>query len=236
MKRTIMLILLLLVILCGIFLMGFKVSKSRSFQFFGGLVQKVDTEEKVIALTFDDGPTKKTDEILELLNRLGVKATFFVTGRELEQHIEEGKKIALAGHELGNHTYSHKRMVLKSPAFISEEIKLTDQLIRDTGYQGDIQFRPPFGKKFVLLPYLLKNNNRNTIMWDIEPESLAHIAADSEKIVNHVVENVKPGSIILLHVMYESRKETLNSIEGIVTALTAQGYIFKTVSELLDYQ
>jgi len=73
-------------------------------------------------------------------------------------------------------------------------------------------------------------------MWDIEPESLAHIAADSEKIVNHVVENVKPGSIILLHVMYESRKETLNSIEGIVTALTAQGYIFKTVSELLDYQ
>ena len=68
-------------------------NSSKFFQFFGEIIQNVDTEEKVIALTFDDGPTEKTDEILFILKNLDVKATFFVTGRELEQNLEEGKKI-----------------------------------------------------------------------------------------------------------------------------------------------
>nr|WP_241421351.1 polysaccharide deacetylase family protein [Candidatus Contubernalis alkalaceticus] len=102
----------------------------------------------------DDGPTEKTCEILELLEGLEVKATFFVTGRELEQYKEEGKNIVSAGHELGNHSYSHKRMVLKTPSFIRKEIELTNQLIREAGYQGEIHFRPPNGKKLVILPYI----------------------------------------------------------------------------------
>ncbi|MDQ0415957.1 chitin deacetylase [Croceifilum oryzae] len=211
----------------------FQLSKSRTYQLFGELTNRVDTNEKVVALTLDDGPTEKTDEVLKVLKEADVKATFFVTGAELKQHPEEGKKIAQAGHELGNHSYSHTRMVLKSPSFIKDEIEKTDQLIRDTGYQKEILFRPPNGKKLVFLPYYLSQHNRKTIMWDIEPDSYEDIGSNSDKIVQHVKENVKSGSIILLHVMYKNREESLKSIKGVVESLREQGYTFRTVSELL---
>ncbi|MDW7674259.1 MAG: polysaccharide deacetylase family protein [Bacillota bacterium] len=234
-KRAIKIIILILIVI-GIAIAGHKISSSRSFQFFGGIVNKIETQEKVVALTFDDGPSSKTDEILAILEQLEVKGTFFVTGRELEQRMEEGKKIVAAGHELGNHTYTHKRMVFKSPSFIREELEFTDRLIREAGFQGDIHFRPPNGKKLVELPYILKQSNKRTIMWDLEPDSYPEIASSSDAIINHVVENVRPGSIILLHIMYDSRSESLASIEGIVTKLRAEGYSFKTVSELMEYQ
>ena len=73
-------------------------SKSRSFQFFGGLVTQVATSEKVVALTFDDGPGVHTDEILRILEEHNVKATFFLTGREIKAHRDKAQKIAKAGH------------------------------------------------------------------------------------------------------------------------------------------
>ena len=82
-------------------------SKSRSMQFFGGMVTHVETSEPVVALTFDDGPAEVyTEEILEILEAEGVRATFFVTGGKLVENPAEGQQIATAGHELGNHTYS----------------------------------------------------------------------------------------------------------------------------------
>ena len=235
-KKVYIFMFLGLFFLGAVLLAGYKISNSRTFQFFGSIIHRIDTQEKVVALTFDDGPTQKTDEVLELLEGLDIKATFFVTGRELEENKKAGEKIVLAGHELGNHSYSHTRMVLKSPGFIEKEISSTDKLIREVGYQGHIHFRPPYAKKLALLPYYLLRNNKKTIMWDVEPESYPEIASSSEEIINHVLENVNPGSIILLHVMYESRRESLRSIEGIVTALKAEGYTFKTISELLKYE
>lgn len=223
---------LFIVILSSIIL--WNITKSRTFQFFGNLYSRIETSEKVIALTFDDGPTVNTDMILEILDNLNVKATFYVTGIDLEKNMDEGKKIVNSGHELGNHTYSHERMVLKSLNFVRQEIEKTDSLIKEAGYQGEITFRPPFGKKLIFLPYYLKRNNRKTIMWDIEPESYLDVANSSENITNHVLANVKPGSIILLHIMFDSRFESLKSIEGIVTGLRQNGYTFKTVSELLE--
>lgn len=72
-------------------------------------------------------------------------------------------------------------------------------------------------------------------MWDLEPDSYPEVADSSEKITKYVLENTKPGSIILLHVMFDSRQESVKSITGIVTGLRLQGYSFKTVSELLEY-
>jgi peptidoglycan-N-acetylglucosamine deacetylase len=234
-KYTIQIIIIIL--LMGSLGYGFReLINSRSFQFFGGLVNKVDTTEKVVALTFDDGPTEKTEEILKILDEANVKATFFLTGREIKENPEAASMIAEAGHELANHSYSHKRMIFKTPSFVKNEIEMTDQLIRDAGYEGPIQFRPPNGKKFLTLPYYLDKHDRKTILWNIEPDSYPEIATDSQKIVDHVNENIKPGSIILLHVMYESREESIESIEGIVASLKAKGYSFKTVSEMLEYE
>ncbi|WP_242865986.1 polysaccharide deacetylase family protein [Desnuesiella massiliensis] len=222
-----------------IFSLGFaalKIMNSRTFQFYGGIVNRLNTEEKVVALTFDDGPSEKVDEILSILNKENVKATFFLIGNEIEKYPQEAKKLILAGHEIGNHTYSHNRMVFKSPAYIKKDIERTDSLIRELGYNDTIQFRPPNGKKLLLLPYHLKNTNRKTILWDIEPNSYHEINSSSEKIINYAVDNVKPGSIILLHPMYDEEGNTINAVKGLIEGLKAKGYTFKTVNELLKMQ
>src|SRR5688572_12693903 len=87
----------------------FKISKSRTFQLFGELIHRVDTTEKIVSLTFDDGPTAFTQEVLDILKQKNVKATFFVMGSELEKNPQIGKDIVSLGHELGNHSYSHTR-------------------------------------------------------------------------------------------------------------------------------
>ncbi|UFH57465.1 polysaccharide deacetylase family protein [Spirosoma sp. KNUC1025] len=186
-------------------------------------------------MTFDDGPTGKTDSILAILDRTNVKATFFVTGKDLEKNRMQGQKIVSAGHQLGNHTYSHTRMVLKTMSYIKREIEKTDSLIRLTGYRDEILFRPPNGKKLFVLPYYLKQTNRKTIMWDVEPESYTEIASGSEAIMKQVLEKTRPGSIILLHPMNDGRNESVKAITGIVNGLKQRGYTFKTVTELFQY-
>ncbi|MBM7602735.1 chitin deacetylase [Metabacillus crassostreae] len=214
-----------------LFIGTFKVTKLTTFQFFGGLTYQVETEDKVIALTFDDGPTKNVDQILPLLDKYKAKATFFLIGNDIEKYPEEAKKLVEAGHQIGNHTYSHKRMVLKSPSFIKEEIEKTDELIRKSGYKSEIDFRPPYGKKLVGLPYYLNKHNRETIMWSLEPDTYYTIADEK---VNYVVENIKPGSIILLHPMYDQTGVSIEVIEDILRDLTNKGYKFVTVDELQE--
>ncbi len=214
----------------------FKIMNLRSFQFFGGLVSQVDTGEKVVALTFDDGPTDKTDEILRVLKESDIKATFFLNGGSIAENPDNARKIAEAGHEIGNHTYSHRRMVFKGYSYIKKELEDTDKLIREAGYSGDIHFRPPNGKKLLLLPYYLSRNDRKTIMWSMEPDSYPELASSPEKITEYVADNIKPGSIVLLHVMYDNEKRgSLEAIKIIASALKEKGYRLVTVSELLEY-
>ena len=215
-------------------LVTWRLANSRTFQLFGEIVPRVETSQRVVALTFDDGPTPEAvDQLLSILRERNVKATFFLIGGALEEHPELGRRIAQEGHELGNHSYSHERMIFKTPSFIREEIERTDQLIRNTGYQGPIQFRPPYGKKLVLLPYYLSKTHRKSIMWDIEPDSNPDLAKDANKIVAHVLSQARPGPIIILHVMYKSGAPSLSAVPGIIDGLRQKGYEFKTVSELL---
>lgn len=234
MKKWLLLLLIPVIALSGWGLL--QLSKSRTFQLFGDIVHRVETEERVVALTFDDGPSENTAAILDVLERLNVQATFFVTGRELAQNPQAGAMIVQAGHELGNHSYSHSRMVFKSPAFIRAEIEQTNKLIRQAGHRGPICFRPPFGKKLLLLPHYLNSQGITTVMWDVEPESCPEVAASSETIREHVAEAVRPGSIILLHVMYDSREQSVLALEGIVNDLRARGYRFVTISQLLKLE
>lgn len=207
----------------------YKLMNARTFQLFGGLTNHVQTNEKVVALTFDDGPTQNVDEILALLDTYDAKATFFLIGNEIEKSPELAMEIAKNGHQLGNHTYSHKRMIFKSQSFIKTEIEDTNKLIKKADYTGDIDFRPPNGKKLIGLPYYLKKANMDTILWDIEPDTYYQVAEDK---VNYVKESVKPGSIILMHPMYDQTGEELKAIEGVLKTLTEEGYTFVTVNEL----
>jgi peptidoglycan/xylan/chitin deacetylase (PgdA/CDA1 family) len=211
---------------------GWQLSRARTFQLFGKIYPRIETVERVVALTFDDGPTLQAlQTLLPMLRERGVYATFFVIGAQLEQHPELGRALVDEGHEIGNHSYSHKRMVFKSPAFVQEEIRRTDALIRQTGYSGEIHFRPPNGKKLAVLPYLLSRDDRATIMWDVAPDSGVDWGA--ERIVSETLSNTRPGSIILLHVMYQSGVPSLTAVPEIIDKLKEQGYRFVTVSELI---
>jgi len=218
-----------------IFIALWQVSKSKRFQFVGNLIDRVETTEKVVALTFDNGPTKhKTKEILNILDEAEIKATFYLVGSSIAQNIQETKDIIAKGHEIGNHSYTHQRMVLKSYRFIADELEKTNQLITQAGYRNEIRFRPPYGKKLFSLPYYLNNKNITTVTWDVEPETYLDKNASANDISKYVVQNTKPGSIILLHVMFKSRGNSLAAVPLIVQQLKDKGYRFVTVSELID--
>lgn len=222
-----------LILLSGFLL--FQISKSRTFQFFGEITSRVNTGQKVVALTFDDAPNPKTQEILNILKEKRVKATFYEVGKAIEQYPEVARSIVEAGMEVGNHSYSHKRMLLKSPSFIDEEIQNTNRLIKSSGYMGKITFRPPNGKKLFGLPWYLHKHNIQTIMWDVEPDT--YVAGNAGAIIEYTLSHVRPGSIILLHPFCD--KECLADREAlpkIIDELQAQGYKLVTISELLKYQ
>ena len=231
MKKKLAGLLIFLIVFTVISSLLFQISKSRAFQFFGEIVPRVETSQKAVALTFDDGPSReKTNEILRILREENVRATFYVMGAQIEENQGELEKIVAEGHEIGNHTFNHERMILVSPSFVKSEIERTDELIRKAGWTNEITFRPPFGKKLLTLPFYLSKNNRITITWDIEPETFVQ---KSEDLIKHTLDNTKNGSIILLHVMYSNRNESMKSVRPIIKGLREKGFEFKTVSELL---
>ncbi|MEZ4701990.1 MAG: polysaccharide deacetylase family protein [Rhodothermales bacterium] len=226
---------LVLLVLLAVAVIGWRISRSRSFQFFGGLVTRVDTAEPVVALTFDDGPTALgVDFILPLLDSLDVRATFFLTGREIAESPELAPRLIAAGHAIGNHSYTHSQMVLKSLSFVRDEIEQTDALIRQAGWTGDIPFRPPYGKRLLVLPYYLDATGRKTLLWDVEPESNQGPEPDPVAMATDAIEYARPGSIIIMHIMYESRRTSREAIPLIVDGLRDRGFRFVTVQELMQ--
>jgi len=215
----------------GLLSAAWRLHKSRTTQLFGDLVTDVETQDSLIALTFDDGPAHPhTDSVLALLRFEQVPATFFVIGEAVERHPELTKRILDDGHELGNHSYSHKRLVLRSQHVIRTEVEVTDSLLRAAGAEGPIHFRPPYGKRLVGLPWYLSRTQRTTVLWSLEPDSWY---ADADGMVRHVLQEAKPGSIILLHVDLASRKEERAALPEIIRGLRAKGFEFVTVSELI---
>jgi len=216
---------------------AWRLSSMADFQLFGALVHRVDTEAPLIALTFDDGPVPgKTEQILQILATENVPATFFLTGQELELHPELLPKILNAGHQVGNHSYSHQRLVFKTPAFIAQEIEHTDALLKQGGAPEPYFFRPPYGKKLVLLPWYLSEQKRLTVTWDLAPENYPQLSKDPAKLSAFTVQQAKAGSIILLHVMYDSRSNTMKAVPDIIRGLKARGFRFVTVQELLRHR
>jgi peptidoglycan/xylan/chitin deacetylase (PgdA/CDA1 family) len=213
---------------------AFRLSKARDVQLLGELVTHADTDQKVVALTFDDGPSSEyAQRVVDILEAHDAKGTFFVVGREAEQEPAALDALVAAGEEIGNHSWSHPRLLAMSQAAIAGEIERTDAAIRAAGYRGPIYVRPPNGKRLLAAPWYLWRHGRTTVMWSLEPDSVGGIAGDPGALVSYVRDRVRPGDIILLHVMYEGREASREALPGILEALAAEGYRFVTVSELL---
>lgn len=236
MKPKILLIGLALAIAAAIGL--YLLMNARCYQLLGNLVCHGADERKRIALTFDDAPSERTsDAVLAVLAEKNVKATFFMIGENIERYPQAAQRIAAAGHEMGNHSYSHRRFLLRSPAFIAREIEDTNALIRTAGYHGPIHFRPPYGKKLLGLPWYLARHNITTVMWDSEParhQAPTAEAPTAEAITAAALAQAHNGAIILLHPFCaEACRAEREALPLIIDGLRAQGYTLTTVSELL---
>jgi peptidoglycan/xylan/chitin deacetylase (PgdA/CDA1 family) len=210
---------------------------SRRFHLFGRAVRRVETKAPVVALTFDDGPYPDSDhwrEVLDILRQGSARATFFVVGELAEGLPAVLEAMVAEGHEVGNHTYTHRRMVMKWPSTIRSEIERTDALIRRAGQRGTIHFRPPFCAKLVGLPLYLLRTGRQSILWDVEPEDVvSETRPGPDEIARRAVEEARPGSIVLLHVMGNANRNTRAALPRIVAGLRERGFELVTVSELL---
>ncbi|MEI4618216.1 polysaccharide deacetylase family protein [Bacillus cereus] len=224
---------ILVVVLVGCFL--FWIRQSSAPQLIGKAMWQVDTNEKLIALTFDDGPNPHaTEKIVELLKKYDAKATFFVIGENVQKYPELVKKTYENGNEIGNHSWNHSRLIYKKYSFVKEQVESTDEVIKQTGYTGDIQFRAPYGNKFLILPYILKDMDKTHVLYNMVLNDWDSPAP--EKMLKQFDKEVQNGSIVLLHDgytrKYESRENTVKLVEMILDKYTKKGYKFVTISEL----
>ena len=207
-----------------------EVVNSSTFQLFGDYIARVDTSDKVVALTFDDGPHPlHTPRVLDVLERHHVNATFFMMGRNVERYPAVAREVLTRGHEIGNHSYSHPQLIFMWPGTVREEIERTDTLLRGIGVSDEIYFRPPHAAKFLVLPYVLTQMNKLSVLGDVDPEEWKQRPA--EVMTESILHQVRPGSIIGLHDPMGAA--SLATLENILPALIARGYRFETVSELV---
>ena len=206
---------------------------SRTLQVMGDHVSRVDTTRKVVALTFDDGPNDAyVGELVSDLEQYGAHGTFYVVGAEAKAHPTAMRTLVAAGEELGNHSYDHRRLVFVSTSTVRSEVGATDAVIRAAGYTGPITVRPPYAKKLLSYPYEMMAAGRTTVMWDLEPDSLA-IRGDAQAMTQYVIDNVRPGSIIELHPWAAGNTATRRALPLIMATLQDEGYSFATVTGLL---
>lgn len=205
---------------------------SYKFQLFGKMITCVDTDEKALALTYDDGPHPPyTDNLLDVFRELNAKATFFAIGKNVENNMDTARRMISEGHELGNHSYSHKKMVGTQLATIRTEIQKTDDIFFNLGIQSDIHFRAPFGLKRIRLPWELARRRKTNVLWNVDPKDYQSLS--SEEIASFVIRNVKPGSIVLFHDGGGDRSKTVAATRMVVEQLQHEGYQFKTITELM---
>ncbi len=184
------------------------------------------SQKRKVALTFDDGPSPIwTETLLDGLKERGVKASFFVTGQNVEAYPELIKRMKEDGHLIGNHTYSHIQLTAVSQEKALEEIKKTNEAIYHcTGSYPEF-LRPPFGS---FESDIEKKTGMMIVLWDVDP--LDWCRSSEVCITRSVRENVQDHSIILLHDQYES---SIKAALQIVDTLTKEGYEFVTVDEIL---
>jgi peptidoglycan/xylan/chitin deacetylase (PgdA/CDA1 family) len=206
--------------------------------FFRPVVIRGPVEGKRVSLTFDDGPSEQfTVQVLDILRELQVPATFFVCGRNVEEHPELLKRIVAEGHEVGNHTYSHLFVYFKSRRRMAEEIDRTQAIIENVvGYRPKI-FRPPYGARwFGLVPVLLARG-MHLILWSATGYDWKN---DVPGIVGAALGEIKPGAVILLHDGRETRppaeidrSKTVSALPAIISSVRERGYTFVPLREFL---
>lgn len=188
----------------------------------------IDPNKPMVALTFDDGPNKYTEQLLDALKEYNCSATFFVLGSMVEKFPQALQRMVLEGNEIGNHTMDHRQLTKLSEKEIIKEVEDTQQAIESIVHIYPKLVRPPYGSKNDTVSRIL---DYDLILWDLDTRDWA--SKDTQKIIEVTLNNVRDKDIILMHDIYPTSVQA--AIE-LIPLLQERGYQLVTVSELLLYR
>lgn len=199
-----------------------------TFDTDGKLISKettdINPDKPMVALTFDDGPGKRTNELLEVLEEYSAHATFFVLGTNVKRYPEEIKKMQEIGCEIGNHSYDHEDLSKLKKKGLKKQVNTTNKMVKEiTGY-GVALMRPPYG---AISNTMKKQLEQPMILWNID--TLDWKTRNVKKTIKAVMKDVKDGDIILLH---DIHSETIDAAMKLIPKLQEKGYQLVTVSEM----
>jgi peptidoglycan/xylan/chitin deacetylase (PgdA/CDA1 family) len=209
--------------------------RGRSCAWLAPSVYRGSAARKSVALTFDDGPSEGTGRLLDILGKLGTPATFFVCGMNVKRLPAIARAVTAAGHEIGNHSYSHPALYLRSRQFIGHELSATQSVIADITGRTPALFRAPFGARWFGLREAQRRLNLRGVMWTVLGLDWKLTA---DRIARRVLAGTRNGAIICLH---DGRRveanpdigATLEAVGRLIPALQSRGFRFETVSQLL---
>ena len=186
------------------------------------------TGNKVIALTFDDGPGPHTAHLLDILDQYGAKATFFLIGSKVSSQANVVRSIHARGHQLGNHSWSHPELPKLPVNQIAGEIDRTNDAIKQATGVTPAILRPPYGAVNGVVLEQLRLRGMSSILWSVDTRDWAD--RNSDIVCSRAVAGARPGAIILMHDIHQT---SVNAVPCILSALKQQGYSFVTVQGLL---
>ena len=175
---------------------------------------------------------RATPALLDLLAELGVKATFFVVGAEVDAHPELCARIAAEGHEIGNHTYTHRYLPIARTRRVARELAATDRAITAaTGGKSTTLARPPWGGRAPWTVRAFGSAHKRTVLWDVN--SFDWKGAPAAEVTQRVLDRARPGSIILMHDARDGGEVTVEAVRMLVPLLRARGYELVTVTGVI---
>lgn len=208
-----------------------------SWQLYGRSFIGVARGTRKLALTYDDGPNEPyTQELLDVLARHGVKATFFLVGRYVKERPDLVRRIVEAGHPIGNHTWSHPNLIFCSPQETRRQIKDAQQAIEDACGVRPTLFRPPFGARRPGTFATARSLGVEPIMWRVTCYDWS--AKSHESIERHARRQIHGGEVILLHdgghvAFGADRSHTVKATDNLIREYIAKGYEFVDVPEMM---
>jgi len=207
----------------------------RSSQLFGPSIAHGPRDRRAIAVTFDDGPSERTPELLELLESHGARATFFQCGASVRRLPEIARRVAAGGHEIGNHGYSHTRLFLRSPRFVAGEVRDAQRAIQDITGTTPRLFRAPYGGRWFGLRGVQRELGLTGVMWTRIGMDWRRPAA---RVAAGLLSGAENGAIFCLHDGRSGKPDadisnTIEAVRILLDELRQQGFRCETVSEML---
>ena len=186
-----------------------------------------------IALSFDDGPHPRlTPVILDILAEYGIKATFFMVGENVGYYPAAARAVAEAGHEIGNHTFSHRKFDRMGEEELRREISSCEEAIASVSDSPVRFIRPPEGQMSDTMRRVIEATDYRVILWDVDTRDWAH--TPPAEITRHILDTVQAGDIILMHDFIGYNSPTPEALRAVIPALLERGYHFVTVGELVE--